>query len=135
MKEKQMRFLVENYYTNLMLLTEKQQKTDYDIKITATYGHNTGGSKGQVNSKVENEAIKHVERKEDVTELEYKILIVDEAMKILDKKEREVIEKVKTYKNKLGIIAKELKQKRKYVFDTRNRAIRKMCEYVGDKNV
>ena len=133
MNETQMRFLVENYYTNLTLLTEKLNKADYEIKITATYGFNTGGGKGLVSSKVETQAIKHSMNKDSIEELENKILIVDKAMKILDNKEREVIERVKIHRNKLSRIAKELNQKRKYIYNTRNRALKKMCEFVKEK--
>ena len=133
MNETQMRFLVENYYTNLTTLTEKLNKADYEIKITATYGFNTGGGKGLVNSKVETQAIKHSMNKDSIEELEYKILIVDKAMKILDNREREVIERVKIHRNKLNRIAKDIHKSRKYVFDTRNRALKKMCEFVKEK--
>ena len=131
MNEKQMRFLVENYYTNLTSLTEKQTQMDYEIKITATYGLNSGGAGGFTNSKTENQAVKHASNITSIEELEYKIHIVDESMKILDQKEREVIEKVKIHRNRLSRIAKELNQKRKYVFDVRNRAIKKMSRFVG----
>ena len=130
MNESQMRSLVENYYTNLTLLTEKQNQLDYDIKVTATYGLNAGGGGGFSNSKVENTAIKHASNRNSIEELEYKIRIVDESMKILNNKEREVITKIKVFRNKLSKIAKELNQKTKYVYDTRKRAIKKMCEYV-----
>lgn len=131
MNEKQMRCLVENYYTNLTNLTERQNKLDYDIKITATYGLNSGSGGSFSHSKVENQALKHASNRESIEELEYKIRIVDESIKILDQKEREVIERVKIHKNKLKIIAMELNKKKKYISDTRNRAIRKMCEFVG----
>ena len=131
MNEKQMRSLVENYYSNLTSLTEKQNQLGYDIKITAMYGLNSGGGGGFTNSKTENQAIKHASNSESIAELEYKILIVDESMKILDQKEREVIEKVKIHKDKLKIIAVELNKNKKYISDTRNRALKKMCEYAG----
>lgn len=133
MNEKQMRSLVENYYNNLTSLTEKQNKLDYEIKITATYGINSGGGSGLVHSKTENQAIKHSSQKDSVEELAYKIRIVDESMKILDQRERQVIEKVKIYKNKLKTIAIELGVKKKYVNDTRNRALKKMCEFMEGK--
>lgn len=133
MNEKQMRSLVENYYTNLMSLTAKQNELDYDIKITATYGLNAGGGGGFTNSKTENQALNHASTTESIEKLEYKIRVVDEGIKILDQKERQVIEKVKIYKDKLKAIAIELGVKKKYVHDTRNRAIKKMCEYIGGK--
>ena len=131
MNEKQMRSLVENYYTNLTSLTAKQNELDYDIKITATYGLNTGGGGGFSHSKTENQALRHASNTESIEELEYKVRIVDEAMKILDQRERQVIEKVKIHRNKLKTIAIELNLKKKYVHDTRNRAIKKMCEFIG----
>ena len=133
MNEKQMRSLVENYYTNLTSLTAKQNELDYDIKITATYGLNTGGGGGFSHSKTENQALRHASNTESIEELEYKVRIVDEAMKILDQRERQVIEKVKIHRNKLKTIAIELNLKKKYVHDTRNRAIKKMCEFIGGK--
>ena len=129
MNEKQMRILVENYYDNLADLTRKQNELDYEIKITATYGLNSGGGGGFSNSKVENQAIKHYNKQKEIEELEHKIRIVDSSIKILDLKERQVIEKVKIHKNKLKTIARELKQKKKYIYDTRNRAIKKMYEF------
>lgn len=131
MNEKQMRLLVENYYTNLTSLSERRNQIDYEIKITATYGLNSGGAGGFTNSKTENQAVKHASNMISIEELEYKIIVVDQSMKILDQKEREVIEKVKIHRNRLSRIAKELNQKRKYVFDVRNRALKKMCEFVG----
>ena len=101
------------------------------IKVTANYNLTGGSSGGFTNSKVENEAVNHASKQASIEELEYKILIVDESMKILDKYEREVIEKIKLYKNKLGTIAKSLGKKTKYIYTTRKRAIKKMCEYVG----
>ena len=133
MNEKQMRSFVENYYDNLKDLTEKQNQLDYDIKITATYGLNSGGGGGFSHSKVENQALKHASTSQSIEELEYKIRIVDESIKILDQREREVIERVKIYKNKLKPIAVELNKKKKYISDTRNRAIKKMCDYVEGK--
>lgn len=133
MNEKQMRSLVENYYTNLTSLTVKQNELDYDIKITATYGLNTGGGGGFTNSKTETQALKHASNTGSIEELEYKIRIVDESMKVLDQRERQVIEKVKIHKNRLKTIAIELGVKKKYVHDTRNRALKKMCEYAGGR--
>lgn len=133
MTESKMLGLVEHYYINLMLLTEKQNQLDYNIKVTANYDLTGGGGGGFANSKVENEAVNHASKRASIEELESKILIVDESMKILDRFEREVIEKIKLYKNKLGLIAKSLNKKTKYVYTTRKRAIKKMCEYIGGR--
>ena len=129
-----MRYLVEDYYINLTSLTELQnQQIDYEVRLIATYGFNTGGGNGFTNSKTENLAIKIRSQKDKIEELENKILLVDEGMKILDKKECEVIERVKIHRNKLNRIAKDIHKSSKYVFDTRNRALKKMCEYVKEK--
>ena len=131
MTESKMLGLVEHYYINLMLLTERQNQLDYNIKVTSNYSLTGGGGHSFSSSKVETEAVNHASKQASIEELQQKILIVDESMKILDKYEREVIEKIKLYKNKLGTIARSLGKKTKYVYTTRKRAIKKMCEYVG----
>jgi uncharacterized protein YlzI (FlbEa/FlbD family) len=131
MTESKMLGLVEHYYINLMLLTERQNQLDYNIKVTSSYSLTGGGGHGFSCSKVETEAVNHASKQASIEELQQKILIVDESMKILDKYEREVIEKIKLYKNKLGTIARSLGKKTKYVYTTRKRAIKKMCEYIG----
>lgn len=135
MTESKMLGLVEHYYINLMLLTERQNQLDYNIKVTSSYSLTGGGGHGFSCSKVETEAVNHASKQASIEELQQKILIVDESMKILDKYEREVIEKIKLYKNKLGTIARSLGKKTKYVYTTRKRAIKKMCEYIGGKSV
>ena len=51
-----MRDLIENYQTNKNQSEELHKKLikllEYNTKITAAYGHNTGGGKGFVSSKV-----------------------------------------------------------------------------------
>lgn len=126
-----MRCLVENYYTNLVMLTELQNKINYETTITANYGLDSGGCGGFSNSKTENQAIKVYGQNGTIGKLENDIKIVDESMKILDQNEREVIELVKVHRNKLGRIARKIHKSTKYVFDTRKRALKKMCEFVG----
>lgn len=136
MDTSKMRDLVENYYTNLKLLTELQGKElDYTAKITAAYGLNTGGGGGFVNSKTENKAIDILHYKNKMEKRVNEIKIVDISIQALDEKERLVIEKIKVHRNRLGRIAKELHKTTKYVYCTRKRALKKMCEYMEKRNV
>jgi hypothetical protein len=130
--EKRMRYLVENYYDHLTELTEKLNHLTYETKITATYGLNAGGGGGFSCSKVENKALDHYCLMNGIYILEWYINTVDKAIKVLDNKERQVIEKMKIHKNKLKTIAIELKKKKKYVYDTRKRALKKMCDYIEE---
>ena len=59
--------------------------------------------------------------------------MVDNAQKILTDRENEVIDLVKIYKNKLTKIAKAIGRDKAYVFNVRNRAIKKMSDYIGRK--
>ena len=136
--EDELRELIENYQANSKKMDKLQTKLkdllDYNTKVTAAYGHNTGGGKGSVSSKVENHVIKICETEQQIMEVGNKLAIVDNAQKILTNKENEVIDLIKDgYRNKLTKIAKLLGQSKKYVFDTRNRAIKKMSEYIGRK--
>ena len=134
MDSSKMRYLVENYYTNLTQLTELQNKEmDYASKITATYGLNAGGGSGFANSKTEDKAIDMFYLKKAMERRENEIRIVDEAIKALDEKERLVIERIKVHRNRLGRIAKEIHKTTKYVYCTRKRALKKMCEFIGGK--
>lgn len=134
--EDEIRELIENYQDNIDKLHRLQIKLvkllDYNTKITAAYGHNTGGGKGSVSSKVERLALKIHETQQQLIEVADKLTIVDNAQKGLTNKENEVIELIKQgYRNRLSKIAKILGKDRKYIFDTRNKAIKKMSEYIG----
>lgn len=131
MDKSKMRYLVENYYTNLTTLTEIQNKINYSIKMTANYSFETFSSSG-FSSKVEDLALKNYNYREKIAELEQKILIVDRAIKVLDNKEREIIEKIKIHRNKLSRIGKEIHKNTGYVHRTRERALKKMCEFIGE---
>lgn len=138
MDEKEMRLLIENYSINIEDLEKKKEKLQeikYNTKITAAYGLNTGGSSGGFSSKVENKALEIIKLENEISELTDKTYIVNHAEKVLTKKEKEIIEYIKLgLENKVSVIAKLLGHKKKYVFDTRNRSIRKMCEFIkGDK--
>lgn len=139
MNEREMRLLIENYSSNekkIEELKDRLKKLNHNTKITAAYGLNTGGASGGFNSKVENNALEIVKLENEIRDLKNKIRIVNYAESILTKKEKEIIEYIKLgFENKVSIIARLLGQntKKKYVFDTRNRAIKKMCEFIGDK--
>ena len=128
-----MRDLIENYQTNINQSEKLHRKLiqllQYNTKITASYGHNTGGSKGSVSSKVERYALRIIETEEKILALENKIYIVDTAERILNKKEKEVIDLVKLHRNKLTKIAKILGKDKDYVKHKRDTAIKKMSEY------
>ncbi len=130
-----MRLLIENYNSNkkqVEILTEKFDKIKYNTKISAAYGLNTGGSKGSFSSKVENKVIEHITLESLLKRYKRDVEIVDKTEKILTNAEKEVIAYLKLgITNKLSVIARLMKRKKKYVFDTRNRAIKKMCEYIG----
>lgn len=133
-----MRLLIENYNSNkeqVEILIEKFNRIKYNTKVSATYGLNTGGSKGGFSSKVENKIIEHITLEELLKHYRNKVKIVDTAEKVLTRAEKEVIEYLKLgITSKLSVIARLMKRKKKYVFDMRNRAIKKMCQYIGDKN-
>ena len=137
MDEKEMRLLIENYNSNkkqVEILTEKLKEIKYNTKISAAYGLNTGGSKGVYNSKVESKALEQITLESLLKRYKRDVCIIDTATKILTNAEKEVIAYLKLgITNKLSVIARLMKRKKKYVFDTRNRAIKKMCEYIGDK--
>lgn len=130
--------LIEEYFSNLekreKLLIKLARLKEYDTKITASYS-STGGGKGSVTSKVERHVVKILEIEQKIREVENDLYIIDKAQKVLTNKENEVIELVKIHKRKLSRIAKTIQQSKKYVFDTRNRAIKKMCEYIEKKTV
>lgn len=133
----EMRKLVENYQRNIELSDKLHKKLfkllDYNTKVTAAYGHNTGGGKGTVSSKVERHVLKIKETEEKILAVEERIYIVDHSEKVLNNAEKEVIDLIKSgnyeYKETTKI-AKAINQDKKYVFDIRNRAIRKMSEYM-----
>lgn len=134
----EMRDLIENYQTYINQSEELHKKLirllDYNTQITATYGHNTGGGKGSVNSKVERLALKIKETEEKIFELENKIYIVNKAERVLNRKEKEVIDLVKIHRDKLTKIAEILGKDKNYVKYKRDTAIKKMSEYVCIKN-
>lgn len=138
--EEELRELIENYQTNSKKMDKLQTKLkdllSYNTKVTAAYGHNTGGGKGSVSSKVERHVIKICETEQQLKEVGNKLAIVNNAQKILTDKENEVIDLIKDgYRNRLTKIAKLLGKDKKYVFDTRNRALKKMSEYIKNKYI
>lgn len=133
--EEEIRTLIEDYQSNLRKLKRLQAKLlvllQYNTKITASYGHNNISSKGSVSSKVERHVMKIFDTEQKIIEVANNLWTVDTAQKVLNNKENEVIELIKEgYNNKLTKIAKVLDKDKKYVFDTRKRAIRKMSEYI-----
>ena len=94
----EMRSYIENYSRNLEdyeRIEEKLKAKSYNTKITASYGFNSGGGGSFNSSKVENKVI---ERDELICKLKtfaFKINIVNEAEKILNKHEKEIIEYLK----------------------------------------
>ena len=131
----EMRKLIEKYQDYIEQSDKLHRKLiillDYNTKVTASYGHNTGASKGTVSSKVERHALKIKETEEKIFDLEEKISKVNLAERVLNNKEKEVIDLIKQgYSNRLSVIAKALNKNKKYVFDTRNRALRKMVSYI-----
>ena len=131
----EIRELVEDYKSNKEKFDKIQAKLikllDYNTKITASYEFNPGGS--GFSSKAERHALKIYETTEQLMEVRNKIATVDNAQKILTNKENEVIDLVKIHRNKLTKIGKILELEKKQVFDIRNRAFKKMSEYI--KNI
>ena len=132
----EIRELVEDYKSNKEKFERLQEKLikllDYNTKITASYEFNPGGS--GFSSKVERHALKIQETTEQLMEVGNKLATVDNAQKILNNKENEVIDLIKQgYRNKLTKMAKILGVDRKYIFDVRNRAFKKMSEYIMNK--
>lgn len=130
-----MRDLIENYQTNKNQSESLHKKLikllEYNTKITAAYGHNTGGGKGSVSSKVERHALKIKETEEKILALEEKIYIVNTAEKVLNNKEKEVIDLIKDgYRNKVSRMAKILGKDKNYIVTKRNSAIKKMEDYI-----
>lgn len=135
MEVKEMRSLVENYKRNEDQSDKLHKKLtkllDYNTKVTAAYGHNTGGGKGTVSSKVERHALKIKETEEKILDIEDKLYIVNQSEKVLNNAEKEVIDLIKSGAfEKLTHIAKALNKDKKYVYDMRDRAIKKMYEYM-----
>lgn len=135
----EMRKLVENYKRNEELSDKLHRKLikllDYNTKVTAAYGHNTGGGKGTVSSKVERHVLKIRETEEKILAVEDKLYTVNQAVKVLNNAEREVIDMIKSGKyEKLTHIAKALGKEKKYIYDTRDRALKKMCEYTSNSH-
>lgn len=136
--EDEIRELLEDYQLNLKRLRKLQEKLvsllDYNTKVTAAYGHNTGGSKGLFSSKVERHALKLFDTQRQLIDVANKLYMVDQAQKVLNNKENEVVDLIKLgYRNKLTKIAYLLGKDTKYIFDTRNRAIKKMSDYIESK--
>lgn len=135
--EEEMRSLIENYNSNQEKFDRLQAKLirllEYNTKVTASYGHNSGGGKGSVSSKVERHALKIYDTQQQLMDIGNSLSMVDNAQKILTNRENEVIDLVKVYKNKLTKIARTLNKDKKYVFDTRNRAIKKMASYIENR--
>lgn len=134
MEEKEMRLLIENFNRNLEELEKIQEKIkckSYNTKITAAYGLNTGGASGGFNSKVENKVIEQDRLHEQYKEYKHRVNTVLNAQKVLTYHEKEVIEFMKLGFDKISIIARLMRKKYKFVYITRKRALRKMCEFIG----
>lgn len=135
--EEEMRRLIESYNSNQDKFVKLQAKLinllEYNTKITASYGHNSGGGKGSVSSKVERHALKIYDTEQQLMALGNSLSMVDNAQKILTNRENEIIDLVKIYKNKLTKIAKAIGRDKAYVFNVRNRAIKKMADYVENR--
>ena len=134
MDEKEMRLLIENFNRNLDELEKIQEKIkgkSYNTKITAAYGLNTGGGSGGFNSKVENKVIEQDRLNEQYKEYKHKVHVVLSTQKVLTYHEKEVIEFMKLGFDKISIISRLMRKKYKFVYLTRKRALKKMCEYVG----
>ena len=132
-----MRLLIQNFNKNLEELEKIQEKIkgkSYNTKITAAYGLNTGGASGGFNSKVENKVIEQDRLYEQYEDYKNKINIVLTAQKVLTSLETEVIEFMKLGFEKVSIISRLMRKKYKFVYNTQKRALKKMCDYVGDKN-
>lgn len=136
MDEKEMRLLIENFNRNLEELEKIQEKIkgkSYNTKITAAYGLNTGGASGGFNSKVENKVIEQSRLDEQFNEYKSKVNTVLTAQRVLTSSENEVIEFMKLGFDKISIISRLMRRKYKLVYITRKRALKKMCDYVGDR--
>lgn len=134
MDEKEMRLLIEKFNENLEELERIQEKIkgkSYNTKITAAYGLNTGGASGGFNSKVENKVVEQDRLYEQFREYKRKVNIVLSAQKVLTSSEREVIEFMKLGFEKISVISRLMRKKYKFVYITRKRALKKMCEYIG----
>ena len=132
----EIRDLIENYQTYINQSDKLHKKLvqlhEYNTKLIASYGHNTGGSKGTVSSKVERYVMRIKETEEKIMALENKIYIVDRAERVLNKAEKEVIDLIKSgYRNKVTRMAKILGKDKNYIVTKRDSAIKKMSEFIG----
>jgi hypothetical protein len=131
----EMRANIEEYSRNIAeyeRIQEKLKAKGHCTKVIGNYGLNTGGSGGFSNSKIENKIIERDELFNKLSEYAAKLNAVNIGEKVLNNSEKEVIEFLKlgvTYK--LSVIAKITGKSKKNIFDLRNRAIKKMCEYIG----
>lgn len=133
--ESEIENLIKKYQSNKEKSEQLHKKLikllEYNTKITAAYGHNNGGGKGSVSSKVERHALKIKETEEKIMAIEDKLYIVNQTEKVLNNKEKEIIDLIKSgYYDKLTHIAKAIGQDKKYVYDTKKRAIKKMSKYI-----
>lgn len=139
--EDEIRELIEDYQLNKSSLNNLQHKLlellEYNTKLTASYSLTavSGGDRtSRTSSKVERHALRIHYTEQQLLKVANSLAIVDNAQKVLNNKENEVINLIKRgYRNKLTRIAEEIGSNKKYVFDTRNRAIKKMCEYIKYK--
>lgn len=133
MIEKELREYIEEYNSNVEALERINEDIKaLNVKITALYGLNAGGGGSSFNSKVETFIMRRDELKRKQDLLQKKIVIVNIAIQVLNKHEREIIELVKIYKEKINLIAKCTGQKKKHVFDLREKSLKKMCEYLNN---
>jgi hypothetical protein len=130
----EMRALIENYSRNVAeyeKIATKLRANGYYTRITANYEINGGGSGSGFSSKVENKVIEKTILQEKAATLAEKIFIVLKAEKVLNKQEIEIVEFLKLGDlYKMSHIARILRKNKSYVFNNRNKAIIKMCEFM-----
>lgn len=131
MTEKELRNYIENYESNLNETNDLYKKCkEINYKLTSNYGQTFQGGDFR-NSKIETYIMQKEQALAKIKKLETKIAIVNIAVVVLTTEERAVIEKMKIWQNKTKIIAATLNKDKKYVIATRERSLKKMCEYLN----
>lgn len=135
-EERAMKEKIENYSLNEKELDRLHQKLIVSLndtgKLTANYGFNAGGGKYGFTSKVENVIVNKITLQEKIMVLEDEIYKVNISQtNALNKIESEVIDYVKNG-FKMSHIARIKKMDRKDIKNIRNRAIKKMAEYIDN---
>lgn len=131
MTEKELRNYIENYESNLNETNDLYKKyKEINYKLTSNYGQTFQAGDFR-NSKIETYIMQKEQALAKIKKLETKIAIVNIAVVVLTTEERAVIEKMKIWQNKTKIIAATLNKDKKYVIATRERSLKKMCEYLN----